>query len=100
MSGADRRGTDRRGFDWEEIVEALHLTGVTTHTSFWREVQRLRSKSVDRRPPAKAPKEESGSDGAKPNRLPGKRGQELLSNSNVLVSLRRQSDKRRKKVKR
>jgi hypothetical protein len=91
-------GTDRRGFDWKEIAETLHVTGVTAHVTFWREVQRLRSKSVDRRLPAIAHREESESDGENPDRLPGMRGQELLSN--VLVGLPRQGDKPRKAVKR
>ena len=90
-------GTDRRGFDWKEIAEALHVTGVTAHVTFWREVQRLRSKGVDRRPPAIVLKEESESDSETADRLSGKRGHKLRSNP--LVNLPRQAANRRKTVK-
>jgi hypothetical protein len=39
-------GTDRRGFDWNEIAEALHMTRAVAQATFWREIKRLRLKEV------------------------------------------------------
>ncbi len=91
-------GTGRRGFDWKEIAGALHITGVTADVTFWGEVQRLRSKTADSRPPAIVHKEESEFDFETPDSLPGKRVQKLISN--VSVSLPRRGDRPRKKAKR
>jgi hypothetical protein len=43
-------GMDRRGFDWKEIAEVLHISGVSARMIFWREVHRLRAKTVNSQP--------------------------------------------------
>ena len=54
-------GADRRGFDWKEIAEVLHISGVSARVTFWREVQRLRAKTVDNQPRAIIRQQESDS---------------------------------------
>jgi hypothetical protein len=54
-------GADRRGFDWKEIAEVLHFSGVSARVTFWREVQRLRAKPVDSQPRAIIHQQESDS---------------------------------------
>jgi hypothetical protein len=54
-------GADRRGFDWKEIAEVLHISGVSARMIFWREVQRLRAKPVDSQPRVIIRQQESGS---------------------------------------
>jgi len=70
---------DRRRFDWKEIAEVLHIAGVPSGVTFWREVQRLKVKSVDRQPRMMFHKEGSDSDRVKPDELFGKRGEKLPS---------------------
>ncbi len=36
-----------RGFDWKEIADVLHMTGVAARATFWREIKRSRSKKVE-----------------------------------------------------
>ena len=55
-------GTHRRGFDWKEIAEVLHITRVVSRATFWREIKRSRSKSVEAQPPAIVIQGESDSD--------------------------------------
>jgi DNA-directed RNA polymerase specialized sigma24 family protein len=38
-------GLRRRGFDWKEIAEALHMSETAARTAFWREIRRATSKS-------------------------------------------------------
>lgn len=45
-------GAHRRGFDWKEIAEVLHMTRAVARAPFWREIKRPRSKKVEARPPA------------------------------------------------
>jgi DNA-directed RNA polymerase specialized sigma24 family protein len=37
-------GLRRRGFDWKEIAEALHMSETAARTAFWREIRRATSK--------------------------------------------------------
>jgi len=55
-------GTHRRGFDWKEIAEVLHITRVVSRATFWREIKRSRSKSVEAQPSAIVSQGESDSD--------------------------------------
>ena len=89
-------GADRRGFDWKEIASVLHTAGGSSRMTFWREVRRLRTKNVERHPRTMFHKEESDSDNVKPDKLPDKHGEKLLST--VFLSLRRRDDKRRRKL--
>jgi hypothetical protein len=52
---------DRRGFDWKEIAEVLHISGVSARVILWRKVQRLRAKTVDSQPRAIIHQQESDS---------------------------------------
>ena len=88
-------GADRRGFDWKEIAGVLHIAGVSSRVAFWREVQRLSIKNIDRQPRT-IQNERTDSDSVKPDKLPGKRGEEILST--VFLNLRRRGNKRRKKL--
>jgi hypothetical protein len=45
-------GAHRRGFDWKEIAEVLHMTRAVARAPFWREIKRSRAKKVAARPPA------------------------------------------------
>lgn len=74
----------------------LHIAGVSARVTFGREVQRLRARNVDRQPRTILHKEGSDSDSVKPDKLPDKRGEKLLST--VFLSLRRRGDKRRRKL--
>ena len=58
-------GTHRRGFDWKEIAEVLHITRAVSRATFWQEIKRSRSKSVDAQPPAIVIQDESRSDALK-----------------------------------
>jgi len=58
-------GVDHRGFDWKEIAEVLHISGVSARATFSREVQRLRAKTVDTPPRAIIHQQESDSVGVK-----------------------------------
>jgi len=62
-------GADRRGFDWKEIAGVLHISGVSSCVTFWREVQRLTAKNVDGEPRTIPHKEGSDSDSVKPDEL-------------------------------
>jgi hypothetical protein len=55
-------GTYHRGFDWKEIAEVLHITRAVARATFWREINRSRSKSVEAQPPATVIQGESDSD--------------------------------------
>jgi DNA-directed RNA polymerase specialized sigma24 family protein len=37
-------GLRRRGFDWKEIADALHMSKTAARTAFWREIRRATSK--------------------------------------------------------
>jgi hypothetical protein len=86
-------GADRRGFDWKEIAGVLHIAGVSSRVTFWRAVQRLSTKNVDRQPHTIV---QEDSHNVKPEKLPSKRGEKLPST--VFLSLRRRRDKRRGKL--
>ena len=43
-------GLRRRGFDWKEIAEALHITETAARTAFWREIKRVTAKNLARGP--------------------------------------------------
>ena len=58
-------GTDRRGFDWKETAEALHLTRVAARSSFWREVKRSRPRRGEAKPSAIDMRDERDSDALK-----------------------------------
>lgn len=89
-------GADRRGFDWKEIAGVLHMAGASSRVTFWREVQRLNARNIDSQTRTILHKEGSDSDNVKPDKLPDKRGEKLLST--VFLSLRRRRDKRRRKL--
>jgi hypothetical protein len=55
-------GAHRRGFDWKEIAEVLHMTRAVARATFWREIKRSRSKSIEGQPPATVIQNESDSD--------------------------------------
>jgi len=55
-------GAHRRGFDWKEIANVLHVTRAMARATFWREIKRSRSKSVEAQPPATVIQDESDSD--------------------------------------
>ena len=55
-------GARRRGFDWKEIAKVLHVTRAVARATFWREIKRSRSKSVEAQPPAIVIQDESDSD--------------------------------------
>jgi len=61
-------GAHRRGFDWKEIAEVLHITRAVARATFWREIKRSRSKSVEAQPPAIVIQGESDSDTLKPGK--------------------------------
>ena len=42
-------GAHHRGFDWKEIAEVLHITRAMARATFWQEIKRSRSKSVEAR---------------------------------------------------
>jgi hypothetical protein len=77
-------GADRRGFDWKEIAEVLQIAGVSSRVTFLQEIRGLM-----------VHKEESNSDGVKPDKLPDERGEKLFLN--VGASLRRQADESSRK---
>jgi len=54
-------GVDRKGFDWKEIAEVLHISGASARVTFSREVQRLRAKPVDSQPRPTIHRQESDS---------------------------------------
>jgi hypothetical protein len=89
-------GADSRGFDWKEIAGVLHIAGVSSRVTFWRAVQRLSTENVDRERPTIVQKEGADSHNVKPEKLPSKRGEKLLSTG--LLSLPRRRDKRRGKL--
>jgi hypothetical protein len=89
-------GADSRGFDWKEIAGVLHIAGVSSRVTFWREVQRLGARNVDREPRTILHNAGSDSDSVKPDKLPAKRGEKLFSTA--FLSLRRRGGKRRKKL--
>jgi hypothetical protein len=43
-------GAHRRGFAWKEIAKVLHMTRAVARATFWREIKRSRSKSVESQP--------------------------------------------------
>jgi hypothetical protein len=74
----------------------LHIAGVSSRVTFWREVQRLRAKNVDRGARTILHNAGSDSESVKPDKLPDKHGEKLLSTA--FLSLRRRGDKRRRKL--
>jgi len=70
----------------------LHIGGVSSSATFARAVQRLSTKNVDRQPHTIVQKKGADSHNVKPEKLPSKRGEKLLST--VFLSLRRRRDKR------
>jgi hypothetical protein len=64
-------GSDRKGFDWKEIADVLHIAGVSSQVTFWQEVQCLRAKNVDLAPLAIDHDKASDSNGGKRDK-PGK----------------------------
>jgi hypothetical protein len=61
-------GAHRRGFDWKEIAEVLHMTRAVARAPFWREIKRPRSKKVEAQPPATVIQDERDSDTLKPDK--------------------------------
>ncbi len=55
-------GAHRRGFNWKEIAKVLHVTRAVARATFWRELKRSRSKSVEAQPSAIVIQDESDSD--------------------------------------
>jgi len=55
-------GAHHRGFDWKEIAKVLQMTRAVARATFWREIKRSRSKSVEAQPPATVIRDESDSD--------------------------------------
>jgi len=45
-------GAHHKGFAWNEIAKVLHMTRAVARATFWREIKRSRSKSVEAQPPA------------------------------------------------
>ena len=66
-------GAHRRGFDWKEIAKVLHVTRAVARATFWREIKRSRSKSVEAQPPAIVIQDESDSDAGKLGKPRGSR---------------------------
>jgi hypothetical protein len=58
----------------------LHISGVSSCATFWREVQRLRAKNVDGEPRTILDKEGSDSDSVKPDKLSRQRRRKTFSN--------------------
>jgi DNA-directed RNA polymerase specialized sigma24 family protein len=46
--GLKMLGLRRRGFEWKEIADALHMSETAARTAFWREIRRATSKNLDR----------------------------------------------------
>ena len=61
-------GARHRGFDWKEIAKVLHITRAVARATFWREIKRSRSKSVEAQPSAIVIKDESDSHAMKPGK--------------------------------
>ena len=59
-------GAHSRGFDWKEIAEVLHITRAAARATFWREIKRSRSKTIEVQPPAPGRQNENDSDTLKP----------------------------------
>jgi predicted DNA-binding protein (UPF0251 family) len=55
-------GAHHRGFAWKEIAKVLHLTRAVARATFWREIKRSRSKSVEAQPSAIVIQDGSDSD--------------------------------------
>lgn len=55
-------GAHRRGFDWKEIAEVLHMTRAVTRSTFWREIKRTKSKKVEAQSDGTASQRERDSD--------------------------------------
>jgi hypothetical protein len=66
-------GAHSRGFDWKEIAEVLHITRAAARATFWREIKRSRSKTVEAQPPAIVSHGESDSDTLKLGKARGSR---------------------------
>jgi regulator of protease activity HflC (stomatin/prohibitin superfamily) len=58
-------GAHYRGFAWKEIAKALHMTRAAARATFWREIKRSRSKSVEAEPSAIVIQDGSDSDAPK-----------------------------------
>jgi hypothetical protein len=55
-------GADRRGFDWKEVAKVLRMTRAAVRLTFWREIKRSRSKSIEAQAPAIVSRDETDSD--------------------------------------
>lgn len=58
-------GRHRRGFDWKEIAEVLHVSRAVTRAAFWREIKRSRSTKTTASSSAIATQEERDRDTVK-----------------------------------
>jgi hypothetical protein len=43
-------GARRRGFDWKEVAEVLHMSRAVAQATFWSEIKRPKAKSVKDQP--------------------------------------------------
>ncbi len=66
-------GAHHRGFAWKEIAKVLHMTRAVARATFWREIKRSRSKSVEAQPPAIVIQDESDPDARKLGKTTGSR---------------------------
>jgi hypothetical protein len=55
-------GEHRTGFDWNEVAKVLRMTRAAARLTFWREIKRSRSKSIEARAPAIDSRNETDSD--------------------------------------
>ena len=61
-------GARSRGFDWKEIAKVLRITRGAAGATFWREIKRSRSKTIEIQPPRICRQKEKDSDTLKPGR--------------------------------
>ena len=61
-------GEDRRGFDWKEVAGVLRMTSTAARITFWREIKRSRSKSIEAQAPATVNQNETNLDTLKPGK--------------------------------
>jgi hypothetical protein len=55
-------GAHHKGFAWKEIAKVLHMTRAVARATFWREIKRSMSKSVEAQPSAIVIQDGSDSD--------------------------------------
>jgi hypothetical protein len=58
-------GAQRRGFDWKEVADVLHMTRAVARATLWREIKRSGSKKGESQPPAIVIQGEADSDAVK-----------------------------------